>query len=191
MAVRLFIATPLPQELRERIGLEVSSVRRGLSGSWPRPETYHLTYAFLDEQPPELVPRLDEALRISLGNRPRFSASVGSAGFFPTPGRPRVGWIALEPREPFAALAEGVRHALRGVGLDAESRAFVPHLTIVRIKDSWDETATRRFGGGLAALAGSRFDVSVVAIYESRLGSSGATHTELRRVELAQEKRKG
>lgn len=184
--MRLFIATSLPPELKEGIAREVSALRsRVASGSWPRAETYHLTYAFLDEQPAALVPRLEADLRESLADRARFEASIGEGGFFPSTRRPRVGWIALKPREDFIAIADRVRGAVRGAGLETESRAFVPHLTIVRIKEPWHEADTNTFMRSLAPLGGKSFEVSAVSIFESRLGPQGATHTELRRVELA------
>lgn len=183
--VRLFIATSLPPDLKENIGRVVSPLRGQIAGgSWPRSETYHLTYEFLDEQPPELVPRLEAALRDTLAGFAAFNATVGSSGFFPSPKRPRVGWLALEPREEFAAIAGRVRNVVRGAGLQAESRAFVPHLTIVRVKEAWRETETTAFAAALSTIAGSSFLAKSVSIYESRLGSGGATHTELKRVEL-------
>lgn len=183
--MRLFIATSLPFELKQQIGNGVSPLRaRVAGGSWPRSETYHLTYAFLDEQPPELVPRLEGALRDALAGSARFSASIGTGGFFPSAKRPRVGWLALEPRDEFVAIAERVRNVVRGAGLEAETRAFVPHLTIVRIKEPWRESDTSAFAAALAPLEGLSFAADAVSIYESRLGAGGATHTELKRVAL-------
>lgn len=183
--MRLFIATSLPPDLKEKIGCVVSPLRGKIAGgSWPRSETYHLTYEFLDEQPSDLVPRLEEALRDTLAGCAAFDATIGGSGFFPSPKRPRVGWLALQPREEFAAIASLVRNVVRGAGLEAETRAFVPHLTIVRIRDGWREADTSGFANALAPLEGLSFVANAVSIYQSQLGSGGATHTELKRVEL-------
>ncbi|HVT42929.1 MAG TPA: RNA 2',3'-cyclic phosphodiesterase [Thermoanaerobaculia bacterium] len=184
--MRLFVATPLPPALKLEIEAAVEPLRSQLPpASWVRSDSYHLTYAFLDEQPVTLIDRLASRLEPSLGPFSRFDATLGAAGFFPSRSRPRVGWLGFEEKDRFRRLAEQIRTAARTVDLVLDSKELIPHLTLVRIRRPWSPAEAETFLQAFARFGGITLPVTAVSIYESRLSSGGAKHMELRRIELA------
>lgn len=173
--MRLFLAVPLPDAVRDELGRRAAGLRPVLPpASWPRPESIHLTLAFLGEVEPG---RLD-ALTRSLGavRFARFAASLGQPGFFPHERRPRVAWVGLQPEGPLDALAGEVRRAVGAAGVAFDEKPFRPHLTLARVKAPWSATHVSRFRAAFAALPPDPFEVSRVVLYESRLSPRGATH---------------
>src|SRR5687768_11833982 len=108
--MRLFIATSFPAEVIGDLNARVASVKPKLAAaSWVRPETQHLTFAFVGEQDESLVAPLSKAVKKSLTGIKPFEARLHGAGFFPNPRRARVGWIGLDPEKPFINIAAAVR----------------------------------------------------------------------------------
>ena len=100
--MRLFIATTFPQDVLRLLNDRIVLVRPKLPpASWVRPETQHLTFAFLGEQPESLVDRLSPLLTARLAKVARFDATLRGCGFFPNHRHARVGWVGAEPEERF------------------------------------------------------------------------------------------
>ncbi|MGH7488773.1 MAG: 2'-5' RNA ligase family protein, partial [bacterium] len=92
--MRLFIAISFPEPELRAIGDRMAMVKSKLPpASWVRPETQHLTFAFLGEQPESLLPALSTTVEASLSIVPRFQAHLRGSGFFPNPRHARVGWV--------------------------------------------------------------------------------------------------
>src|SRR5207245_10317214 len=104
--MRLFIAATFPEEavrpLNERLELLKPKLPRA---SWVRPETQHLTFAFLGEQDESAVNR------IAVAGGSRFEASLRGCGFFPNRRRARVGRVGPAPQEQCSALPPLIRAA--------------------------------------------------------------------------------
>ena len=80
--MRLFIATTFPADVLRLLNERVAPVRPKLPpASWVRPETQHLTFAFLGEQPDALVDRIAPLLTSRLHGIARFEASLRGCGF--------------------------------------------------------------------------------------------------------------
>jgi RNA 2',3'-cyclic 3'-phosphodiesterase len=173
--MRLFIATTFPAAVLAALNERVAAIKSKLPGaSWVRPETQHLTFEFLGEQ--------DEAVveRIRIDGGASFEASLHGCGFFPNARQPRVGWVGVEPKERFVALAQSVRDAVRAAGLETDKKAFKPHLTLMRLRDRWPAPAVELFEKTLGGYQSAQFTVDRVTLYSSKLSPKGATHTALR-----------
>jgi len=184
--MRLFIATSFPAEVIGDLNARVSRLKPRLpAASWVRPETQHLTFAFLAEQPDTLVdaiaPPLTNALRTIL----RFDASFSGCGFFPNPRHARVGWIGLQPEENFVAIASSVRDVVKKNGVELDGADFKPHLTLMRIRDRWPPASIDLFNTSLREYHSTPFAVNDVTLYSSQLNPHGAIHTPLRTFSLA------
>ncbi|HEY6843860.1 MAG TPA: RNA 2',3'-cyclic phosphodiesterase, partial [Thermoanaerobaculia bacterium] len=142
--------------------------------SWIRPETQHLTFAFLGEQPETLVDK------IAIDGGGAFDARLTGCGFFPNRRHARVGWVGAEPHERFVDLCERVRTGVTRAGLELEHNEFKPHLTLMRIRDHWPPMATELFEKSLRDFESAPFAVHEVTLYLSRLIPTGAVHTPLR-----------
>ena len=177
--MRLFIAATFPEAILRTLNERVCNLKPKLpSASWVRPETQHLTFAFLGEQEEPIV----EQIQID-GGTP-FDASLHDCGFFPNRRHARVGWVGVEPADRFIALAQRVRDAVSAAGVELDAKEFKPHLTLMRIRDHWPPLAIETFERGLCDYRSAPFTIAEVTLYSSRLNPNGAIHTPLRRFAL-------
>ena len=184
--MRLFIATSFPAEVIEDLNARVSRLRPRLpAASWVRPETQHLTLAFLGEQPEALVGQLGPALADRLQIIPRFEATLHGCGFFPNPRHARVGWVGLQPEEKFIGVADGVRDVVKKNGVELDRADFRAHLTVMRIRDRWPPASIELFCTSLRDYHSAPFAVGEVTLYSSQLNPKGAIHTPLKTFALA------
>jgi 2'-5' RNA ligase len=146
----------------------------------------HLTLRFLGEVPPSAVPDLATAIGRAVRDHPAFRLVLEGVGAFPSSAKPSVVWAGVtEGREALTGLAARVDGALAGLPVLPDSRAFVPHVTLLRVRGSRElararvllETeARRRFG---------ETTVTEVVLFESDLRPEGAVHRALGRFPLA------
>lgn len=184
--MRLFIATSFPAEVTGDLNARVSRLKPRLpAASWVRPETQHLTFAFLAEQPDALVDVIAPPLTTALRAIPRFSATMQGCGFFPNPRHARVGWIGLQPEQPFIAIASAVREVVTKHGVALDGADFRPHLTLMRIRDRWPPASIDLFNASLRDYRSSPFEVGEVTLFSSQLNPNGAIHTPLRTFALS------
>lgn len=179
--MRLFLATSFPHEILRDLNDRIGRFRSRLpAASWVRPETQHLTLAFLGERPQTLVDKLTVPLGTAIGNVSRFEAALQGGGFFPNPRRARVGWIGLEPAEEFSALASAVREVVTKHGVELDRADFKPHLTVMRMRDPWPPSSIELFSKSMRDYRSEPFVVDTVTLYSSQLNPKGAIHTAQR-----------
>ena len=184
--MRLFIASTFPPEVIRALAEQVSRVRPKLpQGSWVKPESQHLTYAFLGEQDESIVAKLDPLMKRELAPIEKFDATLHGCGFFPNPRRARVGWVGVNPAEAFSETAAAVRRAVTDAGVELDRADFRPHLTLVRIRDSWPPACIETFQTALKNFQSQPFPVESVTLYSSKLNPQGAVHTALKQFTLA------
>lgn len=179
--MRLFIAIHFPAEILANLNARVAALRPRLpAASWVKEGSQHVTLAFLGEQPESAVDAIAPALQTALHPLPRFDARLHGCGFFPNPRRARVGWVGLEPEEPFVRAAAAVREAVTAHGIKLDAAEFRPHLTLMRMRDSWPPASIELFSKSLRDYASTSFPVDAVTLFASRLDPKGAIHTPLR-----------
>ena len=184
--MRLFLATTFPQDVLRLLNERIVPVRPKLPpASWVRPETQHLTLAFLGEHPPTLVERLAPLLTSRLAGIARFEATLRGCGFFPNPRHARVGWVRAEPEERFGDIASAVRGAVKDAGVELDRSEFRPHLTVMRMREGWPPMSIETFTKALRDYRSEPFAVDRVTLYVSKLNPKGAEHTALREFTLA------
>lgn len=182
--MRLFIAIDLPHEIRHAIDGATSELKKTLRGAWVRSESFHLTLAFIGDQPQEVVEPLTDALQRSLHSHPPAVCNIAGVGVFPSATRARVGWLGVAPDQPLQSIAENVRSAVRNARVAHDDKAFKPHLTVVRFRESPSSDDVGRFMHALQGFDTEPFAVDHVTLYSSVLSPRGATHTALARVPL-------
>jgi RNA 2',3'-cyclic 3'-phosphodiesterase len=184
--MRLFIASAFPEEILRVLNERLASVKPKLpAASWVRPETQHLTFAFLAEQGESLIESLATHVRAALAPIARFDAVLRGCGFFPNARRARVGWVSVEPEERFCDIARAVRHAVQSSGIELDRADFKAHLTLMRIRDRWPPPAIETFENALRDFRSAPFAVDRVTLFSSRLSPKGAIHTALREFPLS------
>src|SRR5438477_1398956 len=127
--MRLFVALDIADEIRQRIARFMEGVSEfAPDPRWVRPESLHVTLKFIGET--ERMEQIRKVLETVASSG--VDLSFRGTGFFPTPRSARVFWIGIEADERLAALAAAIDAALTPLGIEKESRAYSPHLTLAR-----------------------------------------------------------
>ncbi len=143
---------------------------------WSRPDTWHLTLAFLGEVPDEGLPALRARLERAGRRHAEHEVAFRGAGKFDG----RVLWIGLDgARSELRALAQSVQAAARRTGIAGEDRPYRPHLTVARAATPSD---LRPYVESLRDYSGPAWPVRSYALIRSQLGQGpgrSALHTVL------------
>ncbi|MCH8225238.1 MAG: RNA 2',3'-cyclic phosphodiesterase [Chloroflexi bacterium] len=188
--IRTFIAIHLSQDARRRLtetirwmGSEVPSGVR-----WVDPEGIHLTLKFLGDIEPALVEDVLRAMEQAASGTVPFQVHLNGLGVFPNLRRPRVLWAGVGgDMDALGALQEKVEAAMEGLAFPRERRAFSPHLTLGRVRDTISAVARQRVGGLVSqgSLDGADpWPVNAVHLMRSNLTPDGAVYTSLGSVSL-------
>ena len=169
---RLFVAIRPPEEVRDVL---IDAMDDSPALSWVGDEQLHLTLRFVGEVDRPLAN--DIAAALDAVRAPKFELRVRGVGKFERRNGGAL-WAAVEPREPVAALAAKVERALQQAGLQAEHRAFSPHITLARWNRGSGE-AVEAFVRRNSTLASEPFEVDRFILYESNLSRHGAHYEEV------------
>jgi RNA 2',3'-cyclic 3'-phosphodiesterase len=132
--MRLFVAVPVPDEVRRAVARSLDAWRERPDGAegwrWTRPEGWHVTVAFLGEVDDAEVDRVVSAVRAGVTPTPPLLLRLGEVGRFGS----RVLYVAVDDEPPgaLAALGRDVQAALSGEGLPVQEREVRGHLTLAR-----------------------------------------------------------
>jgi RNA 2',3'-cyclic 3'-phosphodiesterase len=151
-----------------------------------RPED-HLTLHFFDELPPERIPDTVGAMRDAAGGTGPFEVEIRGLGAFPNLQRPRVLWAGVnDGSTEIQRLAGRLRTALAARGYSTEQRAFIPHLTLARLRSSRASAWAIRLLAEpeLASRVWTRARISELLLKESELLPAGPRHTVRAKVPL-------
>ena len=185
--VRAFVAVDISDEARGALGEVIENLRRqpGTDGvRWVRPENIHLTLKFLGEIPESQVATILAALERAARESGTLNLALSEVGAFPNIRGPRVVWIGVkEDVGPLKELAGRVDQEIHvSTGLSLEKRAFSPHLTLGRVRDTASGDQRRRIGQALTEVALEAevsWKVSEVKLIRSTLKPSGAVYDAL------------
>jgi RNA 2',3'-cyclic 3'-phosphodiesterase len=184
--MRLFIATTFPADVLCALNAVVARVKTRLPpSSWVRPESQHLTFAFLGEQDEAIVPKLGSLVEERLAGIRAFEARLSGCGFFPNSRNARVAWMGFTPAEEFIQVATAVRESVAAAGVELDSVDFKPHLTLCRLRDRWPPACLEIFRSTFGKFESTTFTVDRVTLYSSQLNPKGAIHTPVREFKIA------
>ena len=183
--IRCFIAIELPQPIKSALSQLQDSLKKSEHPSvkWAAPEGIHLTLKFLGNVVSEKLPALTKAITGAVRGTTPFQLNLGSPGVFPNTKAPRVVWIGIEGEvEPLLTLHNNIEHALSTLGFPLEERAFSPHLTLGRVRESASPVERRRLGEVIASLKVESkvfFKVDSLSLMRSKLTQEGALYSSL------------
>jgi RNA 2',3'-cyclic 3'-phosphodiesterase len=169
---RLFVAIRPPQEIRD---LLIDAMDDSPDFRWQDEEQLHLTLRFVGEVERPVANDLADALSRVRGSP--FELRIAGVGRFEQRSAGAL-WAGVEPKAPLATLAAKIERSCVGVGLEAERRAFHPHITLARWKGrrsrELQDYLTRNAGLSSGPFAADRF-----ILFESRLSRHGAHYEEV------------
>lgn len=172
--MRLFIAIDTPEEVKDELQKNAELLREFCDrGSFPRRENYHITLAFLGEQPESRVRDIIAAMDGCNGEP--FPIAIGGFGNFANAGGAVI-WRGIEDCGELRRLHRELSEQLRLRSFEVEHREFKPHLTMAR-------RVILKEGVRLADLSDRVEPVSFTAtkmtLMRSELTSGGANYTHL------------
>lgn len=137
---RLFTGIEIPSELRN----ELSLLRAPLPGAkWIEPENLHITLRFAGDIDNRVAAEFADFLGAI--DTDAFTLRFSGLGAFGG-NDPRVLWTGIEAGPELEALARANERAARLAGLPPEPRAFKPHVTLARLRNSRVEPIARYLG---------------------------------------------
>jgi 2'-5' RNA ligase len=136
---RFFLSIELCQGLKEGLGAYTAALAPLFAGArptWVQPELFHLTLHFFGPAGPDFPRIVERTMRPAVAAVR--SPSLRSAGFLylPDRGQPRVLCLAftLEPEGGLDPILAEARRIAAATGTQNESRPWLPHLTLARLK---------------------------------------------------------
>ena len=169
---RLFVAIRPPEPI---LDLLIDAMDDSPELAWVGVDNLHLTLRFIGEVERPLAE--DIAATLGRVRFNRFELRIAGVGAFERRSGGAL-WAAVEPRESVAALAAKVERACVSAGLEAERRAFHPHVTLAR----WKGRRTREVQSFLDRrkdLVSDPFAVDRFSLFESHLSRHGAHYEEV------------
>lgn len=166
---RLFTGIELPDDVVWRL----SMIRAGLPGAqWIDPDNYHITLRFggdmSERQADQFARALDDVWFDSFELEVQ---GLGSFGGY----KPRSLWAAIKPSRQLDELQRAHERAARIAGLAPETRNFVPHITVARLRNTRPHTVAD-FLAGQGGLFLSPFHVSRFVLFSSRPNTGGGPY---------------
>lgn len=130
--IRAFVAIAVPPEVRDMLEATQAGLR---IGKLVEPENFHLTLAFLAEQPETVLEDLHDLLTGIVAAPVDLDVTgLGTFGDL----RPRSVHATVAPSEALADLRRKVRRAAREAGIELSHNRFVPHVTLARFGKGLD-----------------------------------------------------
>ncbi len=136
--LRLFLALPIPAEVKVGISAAQDELRRLLpprAASWTRAENMHLTLRFLGDVDGQRVEALIASVRSTMANFGALRLVAERVGVFPDLRYPRVVWAWVhDEADRLAQLQRRVVTATNGFTRERAEEKFTGHITLARIK---------------------------------------------------------
>jgi RNA 2',3'-cyclic 3'-phosphodiesterase len=120
------------------------------------PAQVHLTVRFIGEVTDEVTTAIAGVLD-TIVPVPPFTLALAAPGWLPGPARPRVlKYDIASGQDELRRVHAFVEAALGRVGIPGETRPFVPHVTLARVRDEWARRVRADAASGRTAPARPR-----------------------------------
>ena len=191
--LRLFVAIPMPEAVRNEIAAAQLELQRLVSRDairWAKPDQFHLTLRFLGGIPGERVTALQAAINTVCLGLPALRLRAQGIGFFPKARSPRVIWAGVNDGEGrLVDLQKKIEGAVRPFTQEPGTEKFAGHVTIGRVKHL-NRPEIEKLAAHAQAVEGRLFGewtANEVELIRSDLLPSGASHTLLAAFRLGED----
>ena len=179
MLLRLFIAAFLPEETKDALFHYVESLRGFLRGvRWEPREKFHVTLRFLGDVDESRLAGISTDIGSMVFGSGHVQSGFSDLRLFPGSKNPRVLALSLMKSERFQFLFNKVQRAILQNGFEMERRKFIPHVTIGRIKGSFEGIEK------IPRLDETEFSIIRIGLVLSELGPRGSRYTILKTWDL-------
>ena len=183
--LRAFIAIELPKNTLDAIEKQTARLRQILGNDiirWVPTQNMHLTLKFLGDIATSHVDFLKQLLTREADSHLQFNLQLGGLGSFPTSRRPRLLWIGIHAPADLASLQKSIEAGTTRLGYEQEERAFSPHLTIGRTRQTISQPELQKIRTALDTIQLGNIGivrVDSVHLIKSDLQPSGSIYTKL------------
>ncbi len=173
---RLFAALRPPESVCDAL----LDTMEGIPGArWQDADNLHITLRFIGEVDCHQYADVMTALE-SVPLRP-FPIRIAGVGYFEGKRRPSAIWARIETGNALRDLQHSIEMACRRAALSAETRKFIPHITLARLNSG---------SGPIVGWLSRHGDLSIgpwqaeaFSLFASSLTSKGAIYEEISRFE--------
>ena len=137
--LRLFIAIPIPEPVRDeifRVQQELQPLAPHGAARWTPQDQFHLTLRFLGDVPVAGLDKLKESVNAVCRSAQPLQLRAEGIGFFPNPHLPRVVWVGIDDKEGLLVdLQKRIENAVRPFTAEPGEKNFSGHVTLGRLKN--------------------------------------------------------
>ncbi len=186
--MRLFIAFPLPVEIKKYLAKIIDDFKSQClekrAVKWVDAKNIHLTVKFLGDTDSKLIEQIKNELTKIGKQFPVISCSINKVGAFPNLNKPRVYWIGIDlMNDDIFKLAESTDEAMSQLGYEKESRKFKAHLTLGRIKNSYELSDLNQYISNYN-VEPIQLTINKMRLYKSTLTRQGPIYECLHEISL-------
>lgn len=184
---RIFVAVDISDLARRAAAAYIEDLRsefRQIRVGWERAEKLHLTMKFLGGCEERQLKELEKIVAEIAAEISSFTIQIADTGVFPTARKPRVLWIDVKDAAGnLVKIHELLEANCEKIGFERETRRFVPHLTIGRVKEpnKARDLAVKHTRNKFEPVESV---VPEIVIYESKLLPSGSIYSVVSKHEL-------
>lgn len=138
--MRFFIALEISDENKSQL----EAVQQKLSILIPQAritdyDKFHLTFAFIGEQNPEIKDDLVDVLAHATKGIKPFEITPAYIDGFPNIHEPKVIWAGVKDDiDKIIILRERIKDRLDKMHLDTDARRFIPHITLAKLNNNYE-----------------------------------------------------
>ncbi len=178
--MRLFIAVPIPKEIRWVISSLVEELKEKMGNQklrWVSDQNWHFTVTFLGSQEEEKVKIITEVMDRFLKGMKSFSVRLKEVGYGPSLRDPSMIWCTTheETGVCFVRLKNLLEDELERTGIrwQRDRRGAGPHITLARF------TGEKKISFFSEDVSDLSFDATGIELVQSTLSRSGPYYTTL------------
>ena len=188
--IRSFIAIELPDDLKAGLAQLQDRLKEGKLPwvKWVKPNGIHLTLKFLGNTAVDKIDEITRAMEKAAQGISPFQLKVKDLGVFPNLKRVQVAWVGINGEiDKLSQLQKNIELNLAPLGFAPESRPFVPHLTLARLRDRASPDERQKFG---QLIAGTKLEavytikVDSINLMRSQLTREGAIYSQISSIGL-------
>ncbi len=182
--MRTFIAIDLSEDIKGALArVQSHLIYSGSDVKWVKPDNAHLTLKFLGEVGEDRIPEIGSVLDLVGKDTAPFKISLKGIGAFPEIDYPRVLWIGIDDgKDQLKALAEKIDAGLSNIGFAKESRPFVAHLTLGKVRSPKNKAVLKDKILSIPPQSTicEAQSVSSIVLFKSTLAPAGSIYTRIK-----------
>jgi 2'-5' RNA ligase len=174
---RAFFAVDLSTEIRHEAVKLIQYLKKHYQHiKWTKPENLHITMRFLGNISYEQFAKIVDQVGQGLKAITPFTINFSDLVIFPSKHKPIAMALKPEPIAPLIKLNQIIEKSLIDCDIKPETRAFLPHLTLGKIKTRHVPIVRAIYESPVQKL---ELNVNNIILFRSQTGMDGSIYTPL------------